>query len=587
MPKPLIICVDDEDPILKRLSYELKKGLEEDWQIELYPSPILALEKIEGLLREKKEISTIISDYMMPGMLGDEFLIKIHQLTPNTLKIMLTAQGDIQAVTKIINNAKLYRYIAKPWDRQDLILTVKEANYKYLQDKRLEEQREQLEIQNKQLIELNNSLEEKISERTKEIQQKNLILEEKQEEIKTQSEVLYIALEEINRQKKELMEQKGKIEEAYKNLQKVNEELKIAKEQADSSNRMKSEFLANVSHEIRTPMNVIIGYTDILANKLKDGEHINFLNNIKTSSKILLSLINDILDLSKVEAGKLQLEYKNFNLRLLLAEIESIFSHSLQQKNLNFSINIEKNIPDNIFLDEIRLRQILINLISNAIKFTDKGTISLKIEGVSRTERFMDINIYIQDTGIGIPTDQQQMIFEAFTQQREQSNAKYGGTGLGLTISYRLVQMMKGDIQVESEPGKGSTFKILLENVEVGDFVSEKPKIVKPQQKPIIKEEINTQLNHTILDELLKELSNEQTFWLQLMETLTINEIEEFAERLSKIGNRVSYQPVIRFSRDLKKGIYHFDIEYLENVLKGYPKLMSDIKLLIENKGSI
>ncbi|MCB1192082.1 MAG: response regulator [Leptospiraceae bacterium] len=592
MLSPIILCVDDEIGVLRRLDFEIKRGLEDEYTILVFQDAATALKKVKELIDENRDITTVISDYMMPGMLGDEFLGEIEKLSPKTLKIMLTAQGDISVVTNIVNHAKLYRYLSKPWDKEDLILTVKEANRKYNQDKQLEEQKKQLEIQNLQLKDLNSSLEEKIHQRTKELQKTNQDLEEKQKEIITQAEVLQIALEEINRQKVEISAQKEKVEEAYARLQKTNEELQKAKEIADSSNKAKSEFLANMSHEIRTPLNVILGFTEILNNKVESLEYKNYLNNIKTSAKILLSIINDILDLSKVEAGKLELEYRTFNIRLLFLEIHNIFSQSLDEKKLDFTVDVDPGIPNGVFLDEIRLRQILINLISNAIKFTHQGSITVLVEKRPHLleKRVMDLVISIKDTGIGIPPEQQKLIFEAFTQQKNQSNAKYGGTGLGLTISHRLIKMMNGDIFVESEPKKGSTFRVYLREVKMDESIKSVPlpNMEKKQNSNMISDDLPLiTLGLIELKSLLQELEQEENTWLHLCETLTINEIETFAKKLQTVEKLISYRPLTSFIEKLLEGVSFFDIELLEKTLKEYPKLLDGIKVMIEKSSEI
>jgi len=242
--------------------------------------------------------------------------------------------------------------------------------------------------------------------------------------------------------------------------------LKQAKEVAESANRAKSEFLANMSHEIRTPMNAIIGFSDLLRLLIKDKKQKKYLDSIKASSKTLLTLINDILDLSKIEAGRLEMQYAPTNPHILFKEIYQIFKIKISEKRLDFIREIEKELPKNLLLDEIRLRQVLLNLIGNAVKFTDKGYIKLSVHKVfTEKEGCLDLIIAVEDTGIGIPKLQQARMFESFTQQDGQSTRQYGGTGLGLAITKRLVEMMNGKITLRSTVGKGSVFEILLKNV--------------------------------------------------------------------------------------------------------------------------
>ncbi len=242
-----------------------------------------------------------------------------------------------------------------------------------------------------------------------------------------------------------------------------------AKEQADSANRAKSEFLANMSHEIRTPMNAVIGFSDILASKVTDKKQKSYLNSIQTAGKSLLTLINDILDLSKIEAGRLDIQYEPVNPQVIFTELQQIFSLNIAGKNIEWIMEIDGNLPPTLFLDETRLRQVLLNLIGNAIKFTDSGYIKLcanKIDTEAEHSQ-VDLIIAVEDSGIGIPADQQALIFESFRQQDGQSTRQYGGTGLGLAITKRLVEMMNGHISVESNPGKGSRFEIALHEVKV------------------------------------------------------------------------------------------------------------------------
>jgi len=246
-----------------------------------------------------------------------------------------------------------------------------------------------------------------------------------------------------------------------------------AKEDADSANSAKSEFLANMSHEIRTPMNAVIGFSDILASKVTNKQHKNYLNSIQTAGKSLLTLINDILDLSKIEAGRLDIQYEPVNPQIIFTELQQIFSLKMAEKNLEFIMEIDKSLPLALILDETRLRQILLNLIGNAVKFTDSGYIKLCANKIHRKNSRIDLILAIEDSGIGIPVDQQALIFESFRQQDGQSTRKYGGTGLGLAITKRLVEMMDGEISVSNNPDKGSRFEITLRKVEIATVIQD------------------------------------------------------------------------------------------------------------------
>lgn len=244
--------------------------------------------------------------------------------------------------------------------------------------------------------------------------------------------------------------------------------LKEAKDSAEAASLSKSEFLANMSHEIRTPMNAVLGFTDILYSEITDKKHKAYLESIRDGANNLLKLINDILDLSKIEAGKIKLKPKIINLNSLFAEIGQIFALEVSQKDLTFQWKIESNVPSALYLDEMRLRQALLNLVGNAVKFTERGHIMLsaQVSGYNPNTEYVDMAISVQDTGIGISPEAQTVIFDPFEHQYYAS-AKFGGMGLGLTIARRLVEMMNGQIRVDSTLGKGSVFTVELHNVTV------------------------------------------------------------------------------------------------------------------------
>jgi PAS domain S-box-containing protein len=252
------------------------------------------------------------------------------------------------------------------------------------------------------------------------------------------------------------------------------DELKSAKEAADIANMAKSEFLANMSHEIRTPMNAVLGYAELLTPLVTDKVQKNYLQAIKSSGTSLLTLINDVLDLSKIEAGKFELQFEFIDTQSFFGEMKHIFSLKIAEKELDFILDISSSTPAAIYVDEIRLRQILINLLGNAVKFTRKGFVRLSVWSENpqimehksgKVEEYIDLIIEVQDTGIGISREYQQRIFESFQQQEGISTKKFGGTGLGLTITRKLVEMMNGTITVSSELNKGSKFKVIIPDV--------------------------------------------------------------------------------------------------------------------------
>ena len=254
MKKDIIFCVDDEKIVLNAIKSELKNSFGDKYVIETAENCQEALDTIDELLASGFQIPLIISDYSMPGMKGDELLTLTHKKTPKTLNLLLTGQASMEGVANVINNATLYRFIAKPWESRDLILTIEQALISYYRES-------QLELKNNELSELSLSLEKKVEKRTMELLSMNELLLEKQKEITIS-----------------------------------NEELSLAKYKAEESDRLKSAFLANVSHEIRTPLNSIIGFAELLGKSVKTEKDHKYSELIISGGRNLLSLINDILD---------------------------------------------------------------------------------------------------------------------------------------------------------------------------------------------------------------------------------------------------------------------------------------------------
>ena len=244
-------------------------------------------------------------------------------------------------------------------------------------------------------------------------------------------------------------------------LKKANE-MKKAMELAERSADMKSRFLSNMSHEIRTPLNAIFGITNLLNETALSEQQRHYLDVVHFSTDHLLSLVNDILDYSKIEAGKMQLDLIEFSLNELLDNLKSTAQYKISQKGLDFSIKKDSHVPNFLFGDPVRLKQVLLNLLSNAIKFTEEGYIELMVKQLEEKENYVTLYFAITDTGIGIPKDKQALIFDSFTQGTDSTTRLFGGTGLGLAISKRLVDMQGGSINLRSEEGMGSTFTFTL-----------------------------------------------------------------------------------------------------------------------------
>lgn len=344
---------------------------------------------------------------------------------------------------------------------------------------------------------------------------------------------------------------------------------------AESASRAKSEFLANMSHEIRTPMNAVIGYSDLLARSITDPRQKHYLGAIQASSRSLLMLINDILDLSRIEAGKMRLEYSPVSVRRLLQDVRHIFDLRATEHGVSLEVSVAQEVPAILVLDETRLRQVLFNLVGNAIKFTHEGGVTVRLitepaplqEGAGPRCR---LTIAVADTGIGIAADQQSRIFEAFEQQEGQSSRKYGGTGLGLAISRKLIQMMGGELTVESVTGTGSTFTVVIPDVEIaeGDFVEEVDEPVPQEQ---LTETLDMQERSWLREQLQADFGDQ---WREVRESGDPEQMRYFATQVMNWGQRYRSRGVSRYAEKLLADIDAFNLDAVNHSLEAFPTLL-------------
>lgn len=388
------------------------------------------------------------------------------------------------------------------------------------------------------------------------------------------------------------------------------EELKKAKIAAEEANNAKSEFLANISHEIRTPLNSVLGFTELLEGLTSDSQQIKYLNSIRASGKNLMMLINDLLDLSKIEAGKMTLHFTFFDIRRLLDEIRNVFSLRVTIKGIDYIEKVDKKFPAEIKFDEVRLRQILINLVGNAVKFTHHGEINIVVKCSNMIDNkenpTMRLEIQVKDTGIGIPESSFRLIFESFRQHSQLDSRKYEGTGLGLAITKRLVEAMKGNISLQSKVGKGSTFKVVFPHVEysevstnavtlpyIPEFKANKGNDAVPEGSEERSQNHSAENNLDVrivrnsdYSHLVRRFENEFTQQWKLFEKKQpLREIQSFAQEIIDQGKNFKIGFIQQYGEQLLSTIENFDIEQMRIKLDYFPDLLKQMKKIVhENK---
>jgi PAS domain S-box-containing protein len=372
-------------------------------------------------------------------------------------------------------------------------------------------------------------------------------------------------------------------------LKQVQNELVKAKDAADAATRAKSDFLAHMTHELRTPLNAILGYTNLLSLQVREEPEKNYLQSIQSSGKSLLNLINDLLDLSKIEAGGFDIVPEDTEMISFLREIETLFTFRAGEKGLQLICGVNADVPPVLRLDRTRLRQVMINLVSNAIKFTEQGSVSVSIaveearSAREKAKKLVNLHLTVTDTGIGISPEFNDRIFQSFAQQDEKIAVKYGGTGLGLAISRKLVEAMGGEIGFTSEPGKGSVFHVTLKNIPISDikhvdmtaqeFFSEKSTGKTNTLYQLIEA---PDFNHEqILPVMESELLEK---WQLAKDTNSVKDAELFAGAVLAAGHKYNAQFLIEYGMWLNQALSSFDVETLEMLKYEFPKIIEKIR---------
>ncbi|WP_321344319.1 hybrid sensor histidine kinase/response regulator [uncultured Draconibacterium sp.] len=389
MKKQTIICVDDEEIILEAIQEQLESTFGDEYNIETSDSGEDALEFFKELLDEGQQVPVIISDYIMPGMKGDELLKQIHELSPESLKILLTGQASIEGISNAINNAKLYRFISKPWDKNDLVLTVKQAVKSFLQEIKIRKQ-------NTELLELNASLEEQVIERTEELRK---------------------------------------------------------------ANAAKDKFFSIIAHDLKSPFNALLGLSEAMLEnwqEIPDDNKIEFVQDINKASKSTYNLLQNLLEWSRSQTGKVKVEASEFSpLEIVNDNLEVLKQHADSKK---ITIANELNPEIKCFADKNMISTVFRNLISNAIKFTHpNGTI--KITSFAKNSHY---EFCVTDNGIGMDEATKNSLFNLSSKTQRFGTSHESGTGLGLHLCKEFVENNKGELSVISKENEGSTFCFTL-----------------------------------------------------------------------------------------------------------------------------
>ena len=385
MNKQTILCVDDEEIILEALQEQLDVYFGDEYNVETSDSGEDALDFIKELLADGQQVPVIISDYIMPGMKGDQLLKEAHKLSPESLKILLTGQASIEGISNAINNAQLYRYIAKPWDKDDLVLTVKEAIKSFLREIKINKQ-------NKELLKLNASLEEKVEQRTKEL-----------------------AL----------------------------------------ANASKDKFFSIIAHDLKSPFTALLGISEIMIENwenMEEAEKKEFLKDIYSASKNTFNLLQNLLEWSRSQTGRMEVNKSSFSPYKIIHENISVLHQQADNKDISLVNSVTNEIS--CYADKNMISTVFRNLISNAIKFTrEGGTIKVSVKQTDSLYQFC-----IADNGVGMSESVVSKLFALNEKVQSAGTANEKGTGLGLLLCKELIEKNGGTISVTSELNVGSKF---------------------------------------------------------------------------------------------------------------------------------
>jgi len=389
MSNKVIFCIDDESIVLDALKEQIEQGFKGDFTVEVAESGDEALQILEDLQSENAEVQVVIADFIMPGMKGDALLTKFHEIFPSAKTLLLTGQASIEGVSNAVNNANLYRFISKPWEKDDLILTLKEAIKSYEQEKTIIRQ-------NEELTELNTNLEKKVEERTK---------------------------------------------------------------QLNELNATKDKFFSIIAHDLKNPFNTLIGFTELILENLNDYSYEKleeFIGILRDTSKQSYALLENLLEWSRSQTGRIQINKEDLNINTLVEENINLLLNQAAKKKIKLINEIQYN--GNVFADINMLRTVIRNLISNAIKYTkEEGSITCSSKLLQDK-----LEISIIDTGIGIKPENLEKLFRIDVNYSTRGTADEGGTGLGLILCKEFIVKNGGEMWVESIYGEGSTFKFTV-----------------------------------------------------------------------------------------------------------------------------